>query len=157
MKFGKDGKHAYVLNELTLTVAVFARDAASGGLEAKEVVPVLPAGEAPEGMTCSEIRVSADGRFVYTANRDTVRRGRDSVSVLEVAADGGLKRIQTASAGVAVPRNIGLDPTGKWLLVCGQESNEVAVLPVDPSNGKLGEVHHKTPLEAPMCVTFAGR
>jgi 6-phosphogluconolactonase len=155
MKFGKDGRHAYVLNELTLTVAVFARDAASGRLEARGVVPVLPDGESIAGMTCSEIRVSADGRFVYTANRDTAQRGRDSVSVLEVAADGGLKRVQTVAAGVAVPRNIALAPGGNWLLVCGQESNEVAVLGVDPASGKVGAVARRAKLEAPMCVTFA--
>lgn len=157
MKFGKDGKFAYVLNELTLTVAVFERDGASGALKAGVVVPVLPEGESTAGMTCSEIVVSADGRHVYTANRDTAKQGRDSVSLLETAADGGLERRQTAAAGVSVPRNIGLDPTGRWLLVCGQESNEVAVLGVDAASGKLTGPVHVVKLDAPMCVTFAGK
>jgi 6-phosphogluconolactonase len=155
MKFGGDGRHAYVLNELTLTVAVFEVEREGGGLRPKGVVGVLPEGESIEGMTCSEIRVSRDGRHVYTANRDTAKRGRDSVSVFEVAADGGLRRIQTAPAGVSVPRNIALEPGGKWLLVCGQESNEVAVLPVDPAGGRVGAKAHRAALDAPMCVTFA--
>ena len=156
LKFGKDGNFAYVLNELTLTVAVFARDAASGGLTLKSVVPVLPDGDSIEGMTCSEIRVSADGRFLYTANRDTVKRGRDSVSVMEIGTDGGVKRVQTHPAGVAVPRNIGLDLSGKWLLVCGQESNTLAVLAVNPADGRIKEgVVGTMPITMPMCVNFA--
>ena len=38
MKFGRDGKHAYVLNELTLTVAVFEREPATGGLKDRKSV-----------------------------------------------------------------------------------------------------------------------
>ncbi len=155
LKFGKDGKMVYVLNELTLTVGVFTRQPADGSLAFRNVVPVLPDGESGDGMTCSEIRVSKDGRFVYTANRDTANKGRDSVSMLEITADGGLKRVQTVPAGVSIPRNIGLDPSGRWLLVCGQQSNDVTVLPVDPATGHLGPVSRKIPLKVPMCVTFA--
>lgn len=155
MKFGRDGKHAYVLNELTLTVSVFERDAKTGALKPGRVVPVLPDGSDTEGMTCSEIRISKDGRFAYTANRDTAGRGRDSVSVLSIAAAGGLDRLQTIPAGTEVPRNIGLDPSGRWLLVCGQKSNRVAVLGVDPKSGRLSATGHGVDLGAPMCVTFA--
>jgi 6-phosphogluconolactonase len=155
MKFGKDGKHAYVLNELTLTVAVFERDAKSGALKPGPVVSVLPEPMGSEGMTCSEIRISKDGRFAYTANRDTEGRGRDSVSMLAIGSDGGLELLQKMSAGVQIPRNIGLDPSGRWLLVCGQKSNRVVVIGVDPESGKMSETGHGVDLAAPMCVTFA--
>lgn len=157
LKFGKDGRFAYVLNELALTVAVFERTETDGSLARRAVVPVLPAGADPAGMTCSEIRVSSDGRHIYTANRDTAKRGRDSLSVLAVRPDGALELMQTSPAGVVIPRNITLDPGGRWLLVCGQESNEVAVLTVDPASGKLGALAGKLPLGAPMCATFQGQ
>jgi 6-phosphogluconolactonase len=155
MKFGKDGRHAYVLNELTLTVSVFERDAKTGALNPGPVVPVLPADVDTEGMTCSEIRISKDGKFAYTANRDTAGKGRDSVSVLLIGSDGGLKRLQTVPAGIEIPRNIGLDPSGRWLLVCGQKSGRVVVIKVDPKSGKMSATGHGVDLGAPMCVTFA--
>lgn len=155
LKFGRDGKHAYVLNELTLTVAVFEHDPESGALKPGAVVSVLPEGSDPDGMTCSEIRISKDGKFAYTANRDTAGNGRDSVSMLGVADGGGLELLQTVAAGVEVPRNIGLDPSGRWLLVCGQKSNRVGVLKVDPESGRMAATGHGVDLGAPMCVTFA--
>lgn len=89
MKFSPDGKHAFVLGELSLTVIVYARDEGDGGLRLQRVVGVLPDDADPEGMTCSEILVSRDGKFIYTANRDTTKRGRDSLSVLAVSEQGG--------------------------------------------------------------------
>jgi 6-phosphogluconolactonase len=155
MKFGADGRFAYVLNELALTVAVFSRQVENGGLDFIEVVPVLPPDAERAGMTCSEIRLGAGGRHVYTANRDTQRRGRDSLSMLAVKDDGRLTLVQTVPAGASVPRHITLDPSGRWLLVCGQESNEVAVLGVDPADGRIGPPAGKLALGAPMCATFA--
>jgi len=154
MKFGRDGKRAYVLNELTLTVAVFEHDPASGALKPGDVVSVLPEGSDTEGMTCSEIRISNNGKFVYTANRDTAGRGRDSLSALAVGDTGGLRLLQTTPAGIEIPRNIGLDASGRWLLVCGKKSNRVVVLKVDPENGRMAATGQGLDLGAPMCVTF---
>jgi len=154
MKFGHDGKRAYVLNELTLTVAIFERDPETGALKPGGVVSVLPDDSDIDGMTCSEIRISADGKFAYTANRDTAGNGRDSVSALSIGEDGGLKLLQTIAAGIEVPRNIGLNPSGRWLLVCGQKSNRVVVLNVDPKSGKMAATGHGVDLGAPMCATF---
>ena len=58
MKFSKDGRQAYVLTELHLTVAVYDRNPESGLLgTAKQEVSCLPANSNSEGMSCSEIRV----------------------------------------------------------------------------------------------------
>jgi len=155
MKFGKDGKHAYVLNELTLTVTVFARDEKSGKLTAKETVSVLPEGGSAEEMSCSEIRVSSDGRFVYTANRDLTKEGRDSVTVLAVGEGGLLKHVQTAPAKVWIPRNINLSPSGDWLLVAGQKSNEVTSHRIDRKTGKLTFSGARAEVPKAMCINFA--
>ena len=46
MKFSGDGKHAYVLNELTLSVTTFARNAETGALKEIQTVSVFAEGEA---------------------------------------------------------------------------------------------------------------
>ena len=154
MKFGSDGRQAYVLSELLLNVVVFDRDASGGGLRRKQSVSVLPEGVDKDGMTCSEILVSRDGRFVYTANRDTAGGGRDSLSVLTIGRGGTLALLQTVPAKVAIPRNINLSPDGKWLLVAGQKSGNVPVFAVG-KDGKLKTTPHEVTLANPMCVVFA--
>ncbi len=154
MKFGKDGSHAYVLNELSLTVTAFARDQESGKLTAKKTESVLPKGGDGEKMSCSEIRVSKDGKFIYTANRDLTEAGRDSLTVFAVADDGSLSRLDTTPAKVWIPRNINLSPSGKWLLVAGQKSHEVTSHRIDEETGKLTFSGHRAEVPTAMCINF---
>lgn len=154
MKFGRDGKQAYVLGELDLTVIVYDRRAEDGGLIQKQVVNVLSPALHRDQMTCSEILVSADGKFVYTANRDVGGRGRDTLSVFSVGADGPLKRIQTLPAEVSIPRNIQLSPDGRWLLVAGQKGGGVPVFRVG-DDGRLEFSDQRAELPGAMCIVFA--
>ena len=155
MKFGKDGSHAYVLNELTLTVTGFSRDRKSGVLTMKNTVSVFPSGAETEKISCSEIRVSQDGKFIYTANRDLTEEGRDSLTVLSVAQDGSLKHLETTPAAVWIPRNINLSPSGDWLLVAGQKSNEVTSHRIDKKTGKISFSGKSAEVPKAMCINFA--
>lgn len=155
MKFGRKGKFAYVLNELTLTVSVFSRNEKTGELVSMETVSVLPKGGDGGEMSCSEIRVSADGRFLYTANRDLRNEKRDSISVMSVGADGKVKLVETSPAKVWIPRNINLSPSGDWLLVAGQRSNEVTSHRIDKKTGKISFSGHSAEMPAAMCINFA--
>ena len=153
MKFGKDGKQAYVLAEMFLDVVVFDRNSKDGSLKQKEVVSVfLPDGDKKK-MSCSEILVSGDGRFVYTANRDLAGQGRDSLSVLTVGEGGTLTHLQTVAAEVHIPRNINLSPDGKWLLVAGQVSGGVPTFKVG-GDGKLEFSGNRAEVPKAMCVVF---
>lgn len=154
MKFGKDGSKAYVLNELSLTVTTFARDKTSGKLTAEKTISVFPEGVSGDQMSCSEIRVSQDGKFIYTANRDLTKEGRDSVSLLAVGADGSLTHVETTPAGVWIPRNINLSPSGDWLLVAGQNSNEVTSHRIDRKTGKLTFSGKSAEVPKAMCINF---
>ena len=158
MKFSGDGKHAYVLNELTLSVTVFQRNSEMGDLKEVETVSVFAAGEEKDKkedkMSCSEILVSKDGRFVYTGNRDLNGPERDSVSVLAVQPDGTLKHLQTVSSGVWIVRNIALSPEGDYLLCSGQRSNQVTSIKVDTKTGKMTPTGHSTKVPKAMCVVF---
>lgn len=154
MKFGKSGAFAYVLNELALTVSVFKRDRESGKLTLVESVKVLPKDTDATEMSCSEIRVSSDGRFLYTANRDLRNEKRDSVSVLAVGEDGKVKLVAASPAEVWIPRNINLSPSGDWLLVAGQRSNEVTSHRIDKESGKISFSGHRIEMPAAMCINF---
>ena len=154
MKFGKNGKQAYVLNELTLSISVFDQNPVSGKLTPKQLVSTLPEGADKTAMSCSEIRVSKDGKFIYCANRNLTETGRDSISVFSVGGGGKIARIQTIGAEVWIPRNINLDPSGKWLLVAGQKSNNVPVFKVDKTTGMLSYTGNKIEIPKAMCIEF---
>ncbi|MGB1260550.1 MAG: lactonase family protein [Akkermansiaceae bacterium] len=154
MKFGKDGKYAYVLNELSVSISVYERNKKTGQLTAKQLIDTLPQGMGKKEMSCSEIRISRDGKFAYCANRDLTEAKRDSVSAFSIGKDGTLTHLQTIHAEVWIPRNINIDPSGKWLLVAGQRSNNVPVFKINPQSGKLSFTGNKIDLPAPMCIEF---
>lgn len=160
MKFGKNrhdqAVQAYVLNELQLSISVFDQNPISGKLMPKQIISTLPEGADKTKMSCSEIRVSPNGQFIYCANRDLSEQNRDSVSVFSVDKGGKITRIQTIGAEVWIPRNINLDPTGKWLLVAGQKSNNVPLFKINQATGKLSYTGNKITVPKPMCIEWGG-
>lgn len=154
MKFGKSGTHAYVLNELSLTVTTLTRDPETGQLTPQKTTSVLPEGADGEKMSCSEIRVSQDGRFIYTATRDLTDQKRDTITVFSVAADGSIKRTANTPAMVQIPRNINLSPSGKWLLVAGTRSHNVTSHRIAAQTGTLTHSGHQAAVPKAMCINF---
>ncbi len=154
LKLTADGARLYLLNEMALTVTVFDRDAGTGALTEAQTISALPEGADPEKMSCSEIRIHPNGRFVTVANRDLTEAGRDSLSTFAIGEDGQLARVQTIGAEVWIPRNFELASSGRWLLVAGQRSSEVSVFGVDPATGELSFTGKKLALPTAMCVEF---
>ncbi|MEU5658367.1 lactonase family protein [Streptomyces sp. NPDC047737] len=154
LAFHPSGGHAYVLNELEPTVTVCRWDAAAGRLEPVGETPVLPHdayAEDGEGRTYpSELVVSHDGRFLWTANR-----GHDSISVLTLD-ETAEKPVLAAAVGCGGhwPRDLALDPTGQWLYAANERSGNVGWFAVDAETGiptHVGSVD----VPAASCVVFA--
>lgn len=149
MVFSESGDKLYVLNELTLTVSRFARDAETGGLTIEVTKPVMKV--AGENMTCSEIQLSADGKFLYVACRDLANEKRDVISVMSVD---DLGVIQEQPTGAWIPRHFGISPSGKWLLIAGQKENRVVVHARDVASGKLSATSHGVDVKQAMWILF---
>lgn len=153
MKFNAAGSIAYVLNELDLSVSVYK--AIDGGqLEFIKTVSVLPEGADKTDMTCAEIRIHPNGKFVYASTRDLNETGRDSITVFSRFED-GFKRLATTPAQVWIPRNFNIDPSGKWMLVGGKKSSNIAIFKVDPDTGLIEFTGTKVPFDGgPICIEF---
>jgi 6-phosphogluconolactonase len=151
LAFSRDGKIFYVVNEMACTVTTFAWDAKKGAAEQRETVSALPAGVAVQNsFTAAEIRVHPGGKFVYV----TVR-GHDSVTVF--AADvrsGRLKFVQNVSAGGNVPRGLGIDPTGRWLITANQKTDNAVVFAIDAKTGELSPTGQELKIGSPVDVEF---
>ena len=144
-----NGRFAYANNEMGLSVTAFTRDAASGALTPVQTLPTLPEGTETKGVSTAEIFCHPTGKWLYASNR-----GHNSIAVYSIAADGKLTWIETAPAGVKVPRGFGIDPTGKWLVAAGQEDDRIAVLKIDPASGKLTPTDSTAAVGAPVCIIF---
>ncbi|MFB6591783.1 lactonase family protein [Streptomyces diastaticus] len=146
LAFHPDGGHVYVLNELTPTVTLCRWDADSGDLLPVGEASVLsgaPAGDAYP----SEVVVSPDGRFLWTATR-----GEDVLSVLALDAADSARLLTTVPCGGHWPRDLALSPQG-LLYVANERSGDVTWFTVDPDSGTpafAGSV----PAPAASCVLF---
>lgn len=153
MRFSVDGRFIFLLNELSLSVTTFVYDPEGGSARRIATTPALSeAVKAEEDFnSASEILTHPSGRFVYSANR-----GHDSVTAYRVdEGTGVLSVVEVEAIRGAWPRNINLDPSGKWLLAAGAQSGTVAVFAVDPETGKLryqqGSV---VDVPSPICILF---
>jgi len=156
LKWSKDGKHAYVLNELISKMTVFESDGRSGKLKYKDTLFTLSDKMNMEDMYGSEVRIHPNEKFVYAANRDTANQNRDSITVFSTFANNqGCQCIEITPAEVSLPRHFNIDPTGKWMLVGGQGSHDIAIFNINPDTGKLKFTSKKIPFKgSPICIEF---
>src|SRR5581483_5455026 len=89
--FHPNGHWLYLLCEESSTVVFFHFDAERGTLTAQQTVSALPAGFAGTNFG-SEIQVSPDGKFLFSANRL-----HDSIAIYAIGSDGKLTRTGEAS------------------------------------------------------------
>jgi 6-phosphogluconolactonase len=156
LKWSKDGKYAYVINELISKMTVFESMGPAGKLKHKDSLFTLSDKMNMEDMYGSEVRIHPNEKFVYVATRDTATQNRDSITVFSTFANSqGCQRIEVTPAEVSLPRNFNIDPTGKWMLVGGQGSHDIAIFSVNPETGTLTFTNKKIPFEgSPICIEF---
>lgn len=145
--FTPDGRHAYVINELTSTVTAFSYDAERGSLKELQTVSTLPAGFSSPSFT-AEVQVHPSGRFLYGSNR-----GHDSIAVFAIDRETGrLTALGHEPTRGQVPRNFCIDPTGMWLLAANQKSNNIFVFRIDQQTGLLTVTGDGVEVPSPVCL-----
>ncbi|MBL9178246.1 MAG: lactonase family protein [Verrucomicrobiaceae bacterium] len=146
--FHPNGRWFYSIQEEGSTVALFDFDAQNGRLTARQTISSLPPGYAGSNF-CSEILVSADGRFVYAGNRL-----HDSIAIFAIGADGTLTFVTEEWTRGDYPRSFTFDPGGGFLHCCNQRADHIAVFRVDKSTGRLAFTGHYTPVGNPSQIVF---
>jgi 6-phosphogluconolactonase len=154
--FHPDGRYAYVINEMTCTLAAFTRDASRGSLTPLQTISTLPVGqEVAEGFSTAEVMMHPSGRFLYGSNR-----GHDTIAVFSIdPKTGRLTLVQHESTQGRIPRGFGIDPTGTFLIAGNQRSDSVVVFRIDQKSGRLTPTGQTLQIGAPVSVEFtrAGR
>jgi len=150
--FHRNGRWAYVINELNSTITALRYDGAHGVLKEAQTVSTLPSDFSGKN-SCAEIEVAPGGKFLYGSNR-----GHDSIAVFAIDQNtGGLGFVQHVSTQGKAPRNFSIDPTGEFLLAANQNSNTVVSFRIDHASGKLSPTGHVTEIPTPVCVLMSDK
>ncbi|MPW18223.1 beta-propeller fold lactonase family protein [Paraburkholderia sp. CNPSo 3157] len=151
LRFSPDGGKLYVSSEFRATVAVFARDGETGTLTERSVAPratalahlrdgrarpLAPgtAGAQVDPSTliwAADIQITPNGRFVFVAERTTSR-----LIGYRVTDDGSLDYAGYTDTETQ-PRGFRIDPSGRFLVACGEQSTQVAVYAIDADSRAL--------------------
>jgi 6-phosphogluconolactonase len=152
LSFHPSGRFAYVNNEITSALSVFAYDPARGVLQELQTISTLPAGADVHNST-AQVMVHPSGRFVYVSNR-----GHDSIALFAVDnASGTVTAIGHQPTLGKTPRNFNIVPAGDLLYAANQGSGTVVAFRVDPASGGLTPIGQVATAPAPVCIVFADR
>jgi 6-phosphogluconolactonase len=149
--FHPGGRVFYNLYEQDAHVAVYDYDPARGGLRLKQVVPSLPPKFAGSNLA-SEIVMTADGRFLYVANRL-----HNAVSIFAVGADGQLRSISETWVHADSPRSLCLDPAGTFLYSCNQRGDSITSFHLNATSGALTFTGRFEAVGSPAVMTILKR
>jgi len=146
--FHPGGRWLYSLQEEASTLAVFEYDPAAGKIAVRQTLSTLPRGFAGTNFT-SELLISADGRFLYAANRL-----HDSIAWFSIAAEGTLTPGGEEWTRGDYPRSFSIDPSGGYLYSCNQRSDAIACFRVNRQSGALTFSGQYTPVGTPAMILF---
>ena len=122
--------NAYVTLPQLGSVALLHINDSSGAISAvSQTAPVL--GTSPVGLALHPSK-----KFLYVANSGPAG---NTVSIFNVASDGSLTDTGVTAATGSGPRAAVIDPSGKFLLVTNNLTNDISVFSID-SGGALTEV-----------------
>jgi len=145
--FSPNGKFAYLAHEFNGSITAFAY--ANGTL-----TKIQEIGTTPKDFTGkidgADIHISADGKFLYETNRGDA----NSISAFSILPTGKLKFIETVSTLGKGPRNFTIDPTGKFLLIGHQYTNNIVIFNRNKTTGKLTDSGKRIDVGAPVCLVF---
>jgi 6-phosphogluconolactonase len=148
LAFSKDGKFVYLVQELDGTLTSFAYDK-TGNLKLLKETNIIPK-DFKGANSSAAIKISPDGNFLYVSDRGDV----NAITVCQILKDGSIKFIEQESTLGKGPRDFVIDPSGNYLLVGHQYTNEIIIFKRDKATGKLKNTGKKIELCSPVGLIF---
>lgn len=147
LTFSKDGKFVYLLQELDGALTVFSY---SNGILKKIDETTILAKDFKGTFSSADIHISPDGKFLYTSNRGEA----NNITFFKILKNGKLVlKGQTSTLGKG-PRNFVIDPTGNFLLVAHQYTNDIVIFKRNKTTGAIVDTGKKIMLCSPVCLVF---
>lgn len=149
MAFHPNNKFFYLLEELSGQIDVLQKwnNGEIAAIQSTSALPLYykgPAGSA-------DIHVSPNGKYLYASNRG---QANTIIAFSIDQSNGQITRIGDLTSGGERPRNFNFDPTGKFLLVGNQASDEIAIFSIDPETGFPGDTGKRIAVGKPVCIKW---
>jgi len=150
LAFHPNEKWVYLVNELNGSVEVCSVDKKTGALTRFQIISTLPKGETGEPGS-ADIHITPNGKYLYATNRAEI----NNIAMFAIHPETGeLKLLGHQSAKGKTPRNFAIDPSGTFLLIANQKSDNIVVYRIDQKNGLLLETGKEANVPSPVCIKF---
>lgn len=142
--FHPNGRFAYVAAELTSEIFTLEYSCQNG-------FKII--GKEPALCQCEEysigaaIRISGDGRYLYSSNR-----GADDIAVYRISDHGRIRRILNIPCRGQHPRDFILASCDRYLLCANRDTDNITVWLRDSETGGLGYLREIKGISMPVCV-----
>ncbi len=147
--FHPNNKWIYEINELSGTIEEFSLDITSGKLNYLQTYSILK--NSSDVAAAADIHIAPNGKFLYATNRDP----ENLIAIYSIdQQNGNLTLLGTVSSGGKTPRNFAIDPSGSFLLVANQNSNNILIFSIDKTSGMLTQVGNSISVPSPVCIKF---
>ena len=148
LTFSPNGKFAFLANEFNGKITAFAYY--DGDLTKIQEVATTTK-DFTGKIDAADIHVSADGKFLYETNRGDA----NTINLFAIDNNGTLNFIESLSTLGKGPRNFSIDPSGNFLLVAHQYTNDVVIFNRNKTTGKLSDSGKRINVGAPVCLVFS--
>lgn len=142
--FSPDGKNAYLINELSGQIIVYAY---SNGKLAELQTIASDNTNVKGDKGSADIHLTPNGRFAYSSNRGAA----NDIALFKVQTDGTLLENGHQPTGPH-PRNFMIDPSGRFLLVASRDGNSIQVFIINKNYGLLQDANLKIDVPKPVCL-----
>jgi 6-phosphogluconolactonase len=147
--FHPNKKWMYLLNEISGMVEGYLINYESGTLKILQTIQVIR--DINSGAHASDIHIGPSGKFLYAAERDP----ENTITVFSVNLNTGmLAMVEKVPSGGKVPRNFAIDPTGNFMIVGNQNSDNLTTFRIDNKTGKLTQIGMLVSVQSPACIKF---
>ncbi|MEO6637876.1 MAG: lactonase family protein [Ginsengibacter sp.] len=146
--FHPNNKFAYLISELSGTVSAYKYH--DGKLTKFQNVKAHPA-EFNGNIGSADIHISPDGKFLYNSNRGD----ENTITIFSIDNMGKLTLKGYQPVMGNTPRNFIIDPTGGYLLVANQESDNIVIFKRNKTTGMLKATGEEIKVPKPVCLQMA--
>jgi 6-phosphogluconolactonase len=150
--FHPNGKLAYLVEEMGGAVSAYKYN--DGKLTLIQHISTYPANFTGGKKGSADIHVSPDGKFLYASNRQPA----NDIAIFSIDKKSGkLKALGYESTKGEVPRNFTIDPTGNFLLVANQETDNIVIFKRNKQTGLLTDTGKSIKVGKPVCLKWVGQ
>jgi 6-phosphogluconolactonase len=148
LAFHPNNLWVYLVNELNGTIEASSVNNLTGEFKRFQTISTVPEDE-KNAAGCADIHITPSGKFLYASNRGDV----NTIAMYAINQNTGqLQTIGYQSVLGRTPRSFVIDPTGTFLLVANQGTDNVVTFKIDTSTGKLIETGIETKIPTPVCL-----